>query len=485
MDETAKEGLSATLPAMKAGEDAAGVHGEVVDDGMAERAMQIMRRVRARLVTDHPFFGDLALRLNFRVDHMCGDIWTDGRTMAFNPLYCTTLNEDKLLGAQAHEVLHLVFGHHLRRRGREKKLWNKACDMAINGILVDAGFSLPDGFYYDAALVGMSADEIYDELVARMARSREKSLLHQGRPDPEGASDAHPEHMSGKKEDMLGRRSPNEGTGATEQGEQEERSRQRGRGVVPIPGMQNQGRPGQDEAPRFDGEVRDLPELEARDGQEDARSEAERDAEVALTQAVSRARRMGTLPAGLEREVERVDAGTLDWQEILQRFLSACADNDYTWTTPNRRYIFQEIYMPSRWEQRLNHVVIAVDTSGSVDMATLSLFMSELARVLDSFDTRLTVLFHDTKVQKMETVTRAELPDALMPVGGGGTDFRPIPKEIEDHGIMPVCLIWFSDLECTRFPEEPDYPVLWIAPRKGGEEPPFGEVVYMNPRVRD
>ena len=194
---------------------------------------------------------------------------------------------------------------------------------------------------------------------------------------------------------------------------------------------------------------------------------------------MNRARHMGSLPAGIEREVERVAPAALDWREILLRFLSTCADSDYTWTVPNRRYVFQNIYMPSRWEQRLEHVVVAVDTSGSVDRATLALFMGEVATVLEFFDTRLTVLFHDTKVQGVSSLARGDLPDLLVPVGGGGTDFRPIPKKISDEGIHPACLVWFTDLECNRFPEDPGYPVLWVTPERSGEKPPFGTVVFM------
>ena len=129
--------------------------------------MAIMRRVRARLVTEHPFFGDIALHLELKADPACRDMWTDGRTLGFNPLYATTIREEKLAGAQAHEVLHLAFGHHVRRKKREKRLWNRACDLAINSVLLKAGFSLPDGFLFVSDVAGKSADEIYDIRVAR------------------------------------------------------------------------------------------------------------------------------------------------------------------------------------------------------------------------------------------------------------------------------------------------------------------------------
>ena len=445
----------------------------------AREAMAIMRRVRARLVTEHPFFGDIALHLEFKADPACRDMWTDGRILGFNPLYATTIREEKLAGAQAHEVLHLAFGHHVRRKKREKRLWNRACDLAINSILLKAGFSLPDGFLFDADFAGKSADEIYDILVARSMESRKEGRAASGRNEaPNGEQNQ--DSPAGRGKDGLGSSSLNNGDGE-ERSEDGQRVRQEGRGVVPVAGKASRGKSAQGKIERFDGEVRDFPESETDGrGSGDNENKAQREADILFSRAVNRARHMGSLPAGIEREVERVAPAALDWREILLRFLSTCADSDYTWTVPNRRYVFQDIYMPSRWEQRLEHVVVAVDTSGSVDRATLALFMGELATVLEFFDTRLTVLFHDTKVQGVSSLARGDLPDLLAPVGGGGTDFRPIPKKISDEGIHPACLVWFTDLECNRFPEDPGYPVLWVTPERSGEKPPFGTVVFMH-----
>ena len=124
-----------------------------------------MRRARSALVLDHPFFGVLALRLRLREDTTCRDLWTDGLTLAYNPAFAATIPEAALVGAQAHEVLHLAFNHHLRRQDRDKDLWNRACDLAVNQILLEAGFSLPQGFFHDAAYAAMAAEEIYAELV--------------------------------------------------------------------------------------------------------------------------------------------------------------------------------------------------------------------------------------------------------------------------------------------------------------------------------
>lgn len=44
----------------------------------------------------------------------------------------------------------------------------------------------------------------------------------------------------------------------------------------------------------------------------------------------------------------------------------------------------------------------------------------------------------------------------LSPKGGGGTDFVPPFRWVEENGIFPQCLIYLTDLCCHSFPEPPD-----------------------------
>lgn len=86
---------------------------------LERQAHLAMIRARAALVLDHPFFGSIALRLTLKPDPTCSDLWTDGRTLGFNPSYAAALSEAALIGAQAHEVMHLACAHHVRREERD------------------------------------------------------------------------------------------------------------------------------------------------------------------------------------------------------------------------------------------------------------------------------------------------------------------------------------------------------------------------------
>lgn len=433
-----------------------------------DQARLAMIRARAALVLDHPFFGSIALRLTLKPDPSCDDLWTDGRTLGFNPSYAAALSDAALMGAQAHEIMHLACAHHVRREGRDATLWNKACDFVVNQLLLDAGFSLPQGAMHDPAYAGLSVEALYSELTRLQDEAPNK-----GAEQPQAQENTEQtEGGAGQSGDGKGE---SKGQSDSAQGERGDAELSGGHGASER--SQDKGEGQRTKPVSFTGEVRDHPVLDGSGGT--AQKQAEQEADIELVQAMQRAKHMGDMLAEFLRLFQKRLHPTLDWRGILQRFLENCADGDSTWTTPNRRYLYQGIYLPSRQEPRIPHIVLAVDSSGSVDDTLLELFCAELSGVLESYDTLLTVLFHDTRVQSAQTFTRQDLPLRLAPTGDGGTDYRPVAAYVEENDLSPTCMIWFTDLECDRFPEEPAFPVLWLAGRPNGTTPPFGELGYL------
>lgn len=124
-------------------------------------ASQKMIKARANLVMAHPFFGALALRLKMIEDPSIKTAACNGTSIRYNPKFVDKLSLSKVQGLIAHEVMHPAFLHHTRRGSRDKKKWNIACDYAINTILHNAGFDLPNGGYLNPAYDGMTAEHIY------------------------------------------------------------------------------------------------------------------------------------------------------------------------------------------------------------------------------------------------------------------------------------------------------------------------------------
>lgn len=84
-------------------------------------------------------FMDVALSsLSFVMDETIETIGTDGLAIYYHPQYLGGLfREDRTLVNRAylHMVLHGIFRHMIRRKGREKRYYNLACEIAVESII--------------------------------------------------------------------------------------------------------------------------------------------------------------------------------------------------------------------------------------------------------------------------------------------------------------------------------------------------------------
>lgn len=123
-----------------------------------------LTRARTQLILDHPFFGQLALRLPLVERPEIPTAAVDGKHIYYNPDFMASHNGGETKTILAHEVMHCVFDHIGRRNDRNPRKWNQAGDYVINLALVDAGFEPVKGWLYNKAYIGMSADEVYSLL---------------------------------------------------------------------------------------------------------------------------------------------------------------------------------------------------------------------------------------------------------------------------------------------------------------------------------
>lgn len=246
---------------------------------------------------------------------------------------------------------------------------------------------------------------------------------------------------------------------------------------APDPGDDN-GDDGNGSDPGAMGEVRDAPGGNGNGPASPSElAQAEQEWKVATVQAAQAAKAAGRLPGGIARLVSAIVAPRVDWHQALRRFVDQTARNDYSWNRPSRRFAAQGLYLPAPHSEELGPVVVAVDTSGSVDEATLNQFAAEVSGILEEYKTTAHVIYCDTHVSSVEVFTAEDLPLQLKPQGGGGTDFRPPFERVERDTLEPSCFVYLTDLEGYSFPDEPPYPVLWARIGKGGAVPPFGETL--------
>ncbi len=246
---------------------------------------------------------------------------------------------------------------------------------------------------------------------------------------------------------------------------------------------QPQSQGGSQKDPGGCGAVRDAAPAHDKAGMEAIRA----DIQAKVRQAAMLARKAagGDLGEGVERLIKEITQPRIDWRDILHQFINDRVEQDYSWQRPNRRYMQHGIIVPDLVANGISHVVVAVDTSGSIDQRALTAFTSEISEACENGAlSRLTVVHADTQVQKVEEFLGGD-PVAISPVGGGGTEFARTFEWIEDNADDAAAVIYFTDLMVRNFGEEPHCPVLWAVwgDERRFEElasrPPFGDPVYL------
>jgi predicted metal-dependent peptidase len=398
-----------------------------------------IQKARTTLLLDHPFFGTLLFRLGAQARSSIATMATDGVSLYFNPQFVETLSAAEIAGTLAHEVMHPALQHHTRRGGRNPRGWNIACDYAINPMLVDAGLTLPKDVLLDNRFRGMSAERIYN-------------LLEEEEQNQSSSTDAESQSQDDSADSGGG---SNSSESSSREADMDDPHAPRTPGGI--------------------GQVLDAPEPE--NGEGNTVAEQARDWQIAVEQAENVAKLAEKLPAGVTRSLEAAKSARVDWRELLRRAWSETIPADYSWTRPNRRHVWNGLYLPGVVCEGVGVIAIAVDCSGSINARQLGLFEAEVRSILEEKRPRLVhVLYFDTEVQKVETY-QAGQPVKLAPVGGGGTDFRPCFHWLEEQGITPQTLVFLTDL-WGRFPGDvPPYPVLWAS--TGKREAPFGQVIPM------
>jgi len=115
---------------------------------------------------------------------------TNGISIIFHPKFVNSQSDEALRLVLAHEVLHCMFQHNTRRENRDPRLWNVACDYAINPLLIhDDNFNsgkwkMPimngkEVGLYERKYAGMRAEDIYQILLDEGAIENINQLMAQ------------------------------------------------------------------------------------------------------------------------------------------------------------------------------------------------------------------------------------------------------------------------------------------------------------------
>lgn len=211
---------------------------------------------------------------------------------------------------------------------------------------------------------------------------------------------------------------------------------------------------------------------------------AEMQTQIQQAAMTAKAAQAGKLPAAMQRIIDELLAPRVDWRAVLRRFIDESSARDFSWVKPNRRMLPLGLVTPGSVSDGVSHIVIAVDTSGSIDGEILRDFAAEINGAFgEGAVDRLTVIYADAQVHNVEEFESGD-ELTLHPAGGGGTAFSDTFREINDRYPDARATIYLTDMYVHDFGEEPPHPVLWgVYGRSqdfGSLNPPFGECINIS-----
>jgi predicted metal-dependent peptidase len=195
----------------------------------------------------------------------------------------------------------------------------------------------------------------------------------------------------------------------------------------------------------------------------------------------------GRMGAKIPRIIDDLLEPKVDWREVLRDFISSATkgNDEYTWRKFNKRQMANDIYLPSMENESVGELVIAIDTSGSIDNVALTEFASELASICSvATPSKVRVLWWDTEVHGEQVFLPEHydnIKDILKPQGGGGTMVSCVSEYLNKQRLEAEAIIVFTDgyLE-SEITWNVKCPTLWLVTQNSSFTAPSGKVVKKN-----
>ena len=193
----------------------------------------------------------------------------------------------------------------------------------------------------------------------------------------------------------------------------------------------------------------------------------------AFDEKVDKALREGKLLASrfggkTPRAIDESLAPKIDWKVVLKDFVMSVTKgvDEFTWRRFNKRYLADDIYLPSTENDSVGEIVIAIDTSGSIGSKELSSFATEVASICETCTPdKVRIIWWDAEVdgEQVFTDNYQDIAKLLKPQGGGGTEPQCVADYINEKKINAEGVLVFTD---GYFWNKPDWNIssktLWV-----------------------
>ena len=371
-----------------------------------DKALSLSKTAKALMLLE-PYYGFFLIMLNktWRQDLPTAGVSKNGINyqLAINEEFWTSLSEEHQLGLLKHELLHIAFGH-LTSFGSfsDKKLANVAMDMEINQYidtdwLPKGGIMIED--YEDLNLDRKAGCRYYYKKLQELKQEKDKNGTCGNEP------------MDKLLDDIANGDVPDHSTWE-----------------------------------EFD----DLSEAE--------KKLIDKQLQKVLSDAKEQTvKKRGSIPGEIEGviTIEEIVAPKFDWRGYMRRFtgISTKVFTKKIRRKENRK--FPE--SPGLKLKMKQHMLLGIDTSGSVSDSELQEFMSEIHHIYKA-GVDITIIQCDTSIKSIEPYKGK---NELTVSGRGGTEFDPVLEYYNENQKRYTSLVYFTDGECNTH-VKPKGHVLWV-----------------------
>lgn len=368
---------------------------------------QSLSKISKELMLKEPYYGFFLIMLNkvWRKDLPTAGVSKNGINfqLAINDEFWTGLSEMHQMGLLKHELLHIAFGHLTSFKSfKNHRLANVAMDMEINQY-IDEDW-LPTG--------GINIDDYEDLNLDRKAGCRyyyDKLNQFQEEKDKNGSCGN--EDMDKLLDQVANGEGPDHSTWE---------------------------------------EFEDISEAEQK--------LIEKQLQKVLADAKEQTvKKRGNIPGEIEGVIviEQIVPPKFDWRGYIRRFtgVSTKVFTKKIRRKENRRYEDN----PGLKIKMRQHMLLAIDTSGSVSNAELQEFMGEIHHIYKA-GVDVTIMQCDTSIRSIEAYKGK---NEIIVVGRGGTEFDPVLDYYNANQKKYTSLVYFTDGECYTS-VRPKGNVLWV-----------------------
>ena len=371
-----------------------------------DKALSLSKTAKALMLLE-PYYGFFLIMLNktWRQDLPTAGVSKNGINyqLAINEEFWTSLSEEHQLGLLKHELLHIAFGH-LTSFGSfsDKKLANVAMDMEINQYidtdwLPKGGIMIED--YEDLNLDEKAGCRYYYKKLQELQQEKDKNGTCGNEP------------MDKLLDDIANGDVPDHSTWE-----------------------------------EFD----DLSEAE--------KKLIDKQLQKVLSDAKEQTvKKRGRIPGEIEGviTIEEIVAPKFDWRGYMRRFtgISTKVFTKKIRRKENRK--FPE--SPGLKLKMKQHMLLGIDTSGSVSDSELQEFMSEINHIYKA-GVDVTIIQCDASIRSIEPYKGKH---ELEVQGRGGTEFDPVLEYYNENQKRYTSLVYFTDGECYTS-VKPKGHVLWV-----------------------